>query len=184
MCPGAGVTIIPGVPFGKRARRRYPPFISPEASSLIVTDDFFKLTDEHLIGRIERDARRLAARFRLRPARIDKENPRVKRRFGSCDSDGMIRIRLRNRRNGNYLKYSSLVATLCHELAHLRFMNHGLEFRSLYAEILEFARATEIYRPRAVVARGETSLLRAALNPRRRRPTKRRGRTAARRPAR
>ena len=150
---------------------------------MIVTDHFFQMTDDHLLRRIERDARHLATRFRLRLARLDKESPRVKRRFGSCDSDGVIRIRLRNRRNGDYLKYSSLVATLCHELAHLRFMNHGLEFRSLYMEILEFARTTEIYRPRAVVARGETSLLRAALNPRRRRP-KRRGRTAARRPTR
>ncbi len=143
---------------------------------------FFRMTDETLLQWLERDARHLSARFQLRLARLDRESPRVKRRFGSCDSDGVIRIRLRNRRNGEYLRYSSLVATLCHELAHLRFMDHGHGFRSLYAEILQFARATEIYRPRAVVARGETSIRRAALNPRRR--TGPRRRTAARRPAR
>ena len=143
---------------------------------------FFRMTDETLLEWLERDARHLAGQFRLRLARLDQERPRVKRRFGSCDSDGVIRIRLRNRRNGDFLRYSSLVATLCHELAHLRFMDHGTAFRSLYAEILQFARATEIYRPRAVLASGEISLRRAALNPRRR--TRRRRRTAARRPPR
>lgn len=143
---------------------------------------FFRMTDETVLQWLERDARHLAGQFRLRLARLDRESGRVKRRFGSCDSDGVIRIRLRNRRNGDYLKYSSLVATLCHELAHLRFMDHGTGFRSLYADILQFARATEIYRPRATLARGEISLRRAALNPRRR--TRRRRRTAARQPAR
>jgi hypothetical protein len=127
----------------------------------------FHHDDHAVLSTLERDARRLAARFGLRLASLDRESPRVKRRYGSCDSDGVIRIRLRNRRNGDYLKYSSLVATLCHELAHLRFMDHGLEFRALYMRILDFARATEIYRPRAVAARGEVSLRRAALNPRR-----------------
>lgn len=145
---------------------------------MITRDPFFDWTDETLLERLDQDARRLASRFRLRLARLDPESLRVKRRFGSCDSDGVIRIRLRNRRNGEYLKYSSLAATLCHELAHLRFMDHGVDFRSLYTEILQFARATEIYRPRVVLPSGEISLRRAALNPRRRR------RSAPRRPAR
>jgi hypothetical protein len=41
------------------------------------------------------------------------------------------------------------VNTLCHELAHLRHFNHGLRFRRLYFEILEYARDRAIYRPGA-----------------------------------
>jgi len=148
----------------------------------MMRNPFFRMTDETLLQWLDRDARHLSARFRLPLVRLDQEHLRVKRRFGSCDSEGVIRLRLRNRRNGDYLRYSSLVATLCHELAHLRFMDHGHGFRSLYAEILRFARATEIYRPRAVPAGRKTSSRRAALNPRRR--TGRGRRTAARRPAR
>ncbi len=151
-----------------------------EASSLAAENH--SSSDELLLARLERDARYLASRFRLRLTRLDKESAQVKRRFGSCDSDGVIRIRLHNRRNGDPLKYSSLVATLCHELAHLKYLNHGSGFRVLYAEILTLARAHHIYRPRAVVPRGETSLRRAALNPGRRRA--RRTRARGRRPAR
>jgi hypothetical protein len=64
-----------------------------------------------------------------------------------CFADGTIRIRLRHAVTGRPLRYSSLVNTLCHELAHLRHFNHGLRFRRLYFEILEYARARAIYRP-------------------------------------
>jgi hypothetical protein len=59
----------------------------------------------------------------------------------------VIKIRLWHVTTGRPLKYSSLVNTLCHELAHLRHFNHGLSFRAFYREILEFAREQGIYRP-------------------------------------
>ena len=49
---------------------------------------------------------------------------------------------------GKPLKYSSLVNTLCHELAHLRHFDHGPRFKAFYFEILDFARESGIYRPR------------------------------------
>jgi hypothetical protein len=113
--------------------------------------------DGEILKRLERDARELAAHFRLPLTRLAKESSRVKRRFGSCDSKGVIRIRLRNCRNGRPLKYSSLVATLCHELAHLVYMNHGRRFQTLDARILGFARENRIYRPRAVTRRAGLS---------------------------
>lgn len=131
--------------------------------------DRFDSAERELLERLDRDARLLADHFRLPLAHLTKESDRVKRRYGSCDSEGVVRIRLRNRRNGEFLKYSSLVATLCHELAHLHHLNHGKRFRVLYMRILEYARANAIYRPRAVAPRGETSERHAALNPRRRR---------------
>ena len=62
-------------------------------------------------------------------------------------ADGAIKIRLRHATTGRPLKYSSLVNTLCHELAHLRHFNHGPRFRAFYFEILDHARAMGIYRP-------------------------------------
>ena len=102
---------------------------------------------DELIARLNRDAAALAARFGLRYRAIEAERPRVKRRYGVCYAAGTIRIRLAHAANGNALKYSSLVNTLCHELAHLRHFNHGMRFQRFYREVLEYARRVRIYRP-------------------------------------
>ena len=96
---------------------------------------------------LRRDADRIAGHFGLRYRSLDAERANVKSRYGVCYSDGSIKIRLRHATTGRPLKYSSLVNTLCHELAHLRHFNHGLRFRAFYQEILEYARAEGIYRP-------------------------------------
>jgi len=100
-----------------------------------------------LIERLNRDADLLARRFGLRFKSIRAERANVKRRYGVCYADGAIQIRLRHAVTGRPLRYSSLVNTLCHELAHLRHFNHGLRFRAFYLEILAFAREQGIYRP-------------------------------------
>jgi predicted metal-dependent hydrolase len=102
---------------------------------------------EALLARIRRDAEHLAARFGVRYRVIEAERPRVRRRYGVCYADGTIRIRLRHATSGEPLKYSSLVNTLCHELAHLRHFDHGLRFRRFYAQILEYARDQGLYQP-------------------------------------
>ena len=99
------------------------------------------------MARLRRDAGVLAARFQLSFQEITAEKPRVKRRYGVCTAEGRIALRLRHAATGRPLKYSSLVNTLCHELAHLRHFNHGPRFKSYYLEILEFARRAGIYRP-------------------------------------
>lgn len=101
-----------------------------------------------LLARLERDALHLCARFGLRYRVLEAERANVKRRYGVCFSDGTIRIRLRHATTGRALKYSSLVNTLCHELAHLQHFNHGPHFQALYARILECARRDGIYRPK------------------------------------
>jgi predicted metal-dependent hydrolase len=100
-----------------------------------------------LMERLNADAQRIGRRFGLRYREIAAERANVKRRYGVCFADGSIRIRLRHTLTGRSLKYSSLVNTLCHELAHLRHFNHGLRFRSFYRELLEYARGEGIYRP-------------------------------------
>lgn len=107
-----------------------------------------------LIARLRRDARRIAAQFDLEYQGIEPENSRVKRRYGACFSDGRIKIRLTHARTGRPLKYSSMVDTLCHELAHLKHFNHGPQFKACYFRILDWARAEGIYHPGLPAAPG------------------------------
>ncbi len=101
-----------------------------------------------LTAQLNRDAERIALHFGLRYRCVEAEPANVKSRYGVCYSDGTIRIRLRHAVSGRPLKYSSLVNTLCHELAHLKHFDHGLRFREFYGGLLEWARAEAIYRPR------------------------------------
>ncbi len=101
----------------------------------------------------------------------------MKRRYGICYSDGRIQIRLAHVTTGRPLRYSSLVNTLCHELAHLRHMNHGPRFKALYLKLLEWARREGIYRPAApepvrVWTDAATPARETAVAARRRRPRK------------
>ena len=100
-----------------------------------------------LIERLEGDARSIAAPFGLRFASLEAERANVTRRYGVCFSDGTIRIRLRHALTGRPLKYSSLVNTLCHELAHLRHFNHSKRFYAFYDRLLAHARRLGVYRP-------------------------------------
>ena len=103
--------------------------------------------DEVVLEQLRRHALRLAASFDLPLRALLPESPRVKRRYGVCFQDGTVKIRLRHARTGRFLRESSLVDTLCHELAHLRHFNHGRQFRRLYERILAYARRQGIYRP-------------------------------------
>jgi predicted metal-dependent hydrolase len=100
-----------------------------------------------LLECLRRDAARISGRFGLSYRSIEAERANVRSRYGICYSDGSIRIRLRHATTGRPLKYSSLVDTLCHELAHLRHFNHGPRFQAFHRRLLDFARAEGIYRP-------------------------------------
>ena len=100
-----------------------------------------------MLERLRADARRLADAYRLPLRSLEAERPQVKRRYGICYDDGSIRIRLRHARTGELLKYSSLIDTLCHELAHLRHFDHRRRFRLFYEKLLGYARRRRIYQP-------------------------------------
>jgi predicted metal-dependent hydrolase len=104
-------------------------------------------TSRKLIARLNRDGKQIARQFGLRYKSITAERANVKNRYGSCFEDGAIKIRLRHLVTKKPLKYSSLVNTLCHELAHLRYFHHGERFKAFYWQILEYARQQRIYQP-------------------------------------
>jgi len=99
------------------------------------------------VERLRRQGADLARRFGLKPHVIEAEREGVNGHYGICYEDGLILIRLRHARTGRLLKESSLVDTLCHELAHLRHLDHSPRFRRLYERILEAARESGYYRP-------------------------------------
>ncbi|MFQ5720532.1 MAG: Wss1p-related putative metallopeptidase [Acidobacteriota bacterium] len=98
--------------------------------------------------RLRRDGRRIARQFGLPETAIRAERAGVNGHYGICYRDGRIHIRLRHATSGRLLRYSSLVNTLCHELAHLRHFNHGEEFKAFYFRLLRWAREKAIYQPR------------------------------------
>ncbi len=105
------------------------------------------MSDDQLLAKIKKDARKIAKRFRLRYLDIMPEAPGVRDRYGSCDEDRLIRIRLHRLRDGRFLRYWNLIHTLCHELAHIKYMDHGKNFKRLNEDILGWAKERGIYSP-------------------------------------
>lgn len=105
-----------------------------------------------VVDRLRRDADRVARVFKLPAFDLDADRADARDRYGLCFSDGRIRIRLVNVRTGRALKYSAMIDTVVHELAHLRYMDHGPRWEALYQRMLEWCRVRGIYEPRAVGA--------------------------------
>lgn len=103
--------------------------------------------DSDTIERLRNQAIQLAAHFGLRYATIEAEVEGVVQHYGICYADGRIRIRLRHATTGRLLKESSLVDTLCHELAHLKHFDHSVRFRRFHERVLAEARRRGWYRP-------------------------------------
>ena len=108
-------------------------------------DDYLELVE-----RLRGDAMRVAKVFKLPGFDLDADRADARDRYGLCFSDGRIRIRLVHVRTGHSLKYSALIDTVVHELAHLRYMDHGPRWEALYGRMLEWCRKQGIYEPRPV----------------------------------
>jgi hypothetical protein len=103
--------------------------------------------DSDTLERLRGMAAQLATHFSLRFASVDAEADGVVQHYGICYADGHIRIRLRHASTGRLLKGSSLVDTLCHELAHLRHFDHSIRFRRFHRRVLDEARRRGWYTP-------------------------------------
>src|SRR5580765_5543780 len=108
--------------------------------------------DAAMVEKLRGIAQELAAHFGLRYTAIDAEADGVVAHYGICYADGRIRIRLRHATTGRVLKESSLVDTLCHELAHLKHFDHSLRFRRFHERVLLVARRRGWYKPGPVRA--------------------------------
>jgi predicted metal-dependent hydrolase len=106
-------------------------------------------TRRELLSRLTADAQAIAMQFALEYRALEAERSNVTSRYGICYDDGTIKIRLNHSLTGEPLKYSSLVNTLCHELAHLRHFNHGPRFKAFYLQLLGWSREKQIYQPRS-----------------------------------
>lgn len=103
--------------------------------------------DRDTMGLLRSRGAVLASHFGLQYAALEPEADGVVEHYGICYRDGLIRIRLRHASTGKLLKESSLVDTLCHELAHLKVFDHSLRFRRFYLKILDEARERGWYKP-------------------------------------
>jgi len=101
-----------------------------------------------LVERLRADAARVATQFDLPAYQLDADRPDAHDRYGVCFDDGRIRVRLIHARTGRPLRYSALIDTVVHELAHLRHMNHGPRWEALYQRMLAWCRKQGIYAPR------------------------------------
>jgi len=126
----------------------------------LVIDDYVELVD-----RLRADATRVAEHFKLRSFELDADRPDAHDRYGLCHDDGRIRVRLVHARTGRPLRYSALIDTLVHELAHLRHMNHGPRWEALYEKMLAWCRREGIYAPQPR-RRTTTAAVSAAPQPR------------------
>ena len=124
-----------------------------------------------LVDRLRTDAARVAEHFKLPPYELDADRPDARDRYGVCFDDGRIKVRLVNVRTGHVLRYSALIDTVVHELAHLKHMNHGPRWEALYDQMLAWCRAEGIYspqprrRPPSIVSENPISRQPAQLRP-------------------
>jgi predicted metal-dependent hydrolase len=121
--------------------------LEPRRAAPAATRRRLEIEDRRVLFQLRAWGAELGRQFGLRYAALEAERADAAYWYGVCYEDGVIRIRLRHIRTGRLLKESSLVDTLCHEMAHLRYLNHGPGFRRLYRQILQEARLRGIYRP-------------------------------------
>ena len=115
----------------------------PKTKGGMVIDDY-----RELVERLRADAARVAEKFCLPRFDLDADRPDAHDRYGVCFEDGRIRVRLIHARTGRPLRYSALIDTVVHELAHLRHMDHGPRWEALYEEMLAWCRRQGIYAPK------------------------------------
>jgi hypothetical protein len=98
------------------------------------------MKDVNVFKRIRRLARRMSQAFKV-PYTAIRAEPQGSKYFGTCYEGGVIHIRIRNLSNGNLLQWSTIVDTLCHELAHAACFKqkdyaHSEEFARLHRAML------------------------------------------------
>jgi hypothetical protein len=99
-----------------------------------------------ILGKVQRDVQPILRQFNLRFQTM-KESV-AEGTLGFNRGRHTIALNVRQKANPMKLrKYSAVMRTMIHEIAHLRHMNHNLQFQMFDEELLAWARANGIYVP-------------------------------------
>lgn len=86
-------------------------------------------------------AQKVAKKFNLKYRRIELfpiDDPDRKKSRGICYPDGFIYVGVRRRLRGRVDTLDSITDTIIHELAHLKYFNHGRSFWAFHKKMKQW----------------------------------------------
>ena len=99
------------------------------------------------LKKIQRDVKPILSEFNLSYRGLKESTAEGSLGFNRGGGQ-VIALNVRQKRFPMKLrKYSAVMATMIHELAHVRHMNHGPKFKMFEAELMVWARKKGIYKP-------------------------------------
>lgn len=105
-----------------------------------------------ILTKIQRDVQPILREFGLKFMSL-KESV-AEGSLGFNRDKRIIALNVRQKRNPMLLrKYSAIMSTMIHEMAHLRHMNHGRGFQEFEVELMQWARDKKIYSPGRAASR-------------------------------
>lgn len=103
--------------------------------------------EQELYAFCKKVARICGKRFDLKYRSIEifaDDDPDRKNTAGMCTPDGEIYLTVRQGIRGRFETIEELIDTVTHELAHLRFFDHGPKFKRFHSKMKRWFKETHI----------------------------------------